>query len=877
MECNKEDAIKAVKLAERKMQNNDFTGARKLAQKAQQLFPDLENISQLLAVCEVHCSAENKLGGCEMDWYGILQIERFSYEAIIKKQYRKLGLLLHPDKNKFAGAEAAFKLIGEANAVLADQGKHFIYDMKCRALLRTGAAQSPAHQFNANLFVRKHYDAANNVQSIPQSQYISTNQHQQVQADTVCTCCTFCKAVYKFAKDSRNRLVLCQRCRRLFVASDFGIPGVHPETVRNQFVNNTELPSQVSVELASVHGGTGNLPATRFRDGKAALKPVSKAGNTADVDEASNTEKKDNEHGVEVGKEAGTMSKSGPVKSKDSESQSQAPPNTFWTHCPFCLSSFQCSRNFLDRLLRCHRCRKAFEAHEFGEDVHPESLRNQFPNHKEPPSQGPSNLASQSNGETDKVKFTRFQNGDAASKQVGISADLSGAPNSEKNDGVELGKKSVGTSKSGPVKSKYSETSRNTNKKRKNSIESVEHLKTGNRARADSKHVVIQEKTSSPSELNGGPHLCRSTMKKQNLSYIGNQNDDDDFVNPPKWLGESQLSSATQKKRKTPDPKKEKKRKNGAVDGEPSKIDRSTDSAAAVATQRKEARKENSGLLEESLPRKKSKTGEFELKANMPDNGVSNFKADVSPGPNVDVASPTKIIAVPDPQFHKFALDEDRLQSFFKVNQIWALYDPADDMPRLYAFVKKVLTPGFKLKIHWLEANPDDQSEIDWCEKELPVACGKFRLGSIEEITDHLMFSHQVQVHCAKGSGKSSFLVYPRKGETWALYKNWDIGWSSEPEKHMPYGYEFVEVLSDFVDDIGTEVAHLSKVKGFFSLFERNKQGGDVLRHVPPNELYRFSHRIPSFKMNGNESDDVPEGSFEFDPAAFPTHFDELF
>ena len=57
MECNKEEAIRARGIAEKKMHENDFVGARKIAMKAQQLFPGLENMSQLLAVCEVHCSA----------------------------------------------------------------------------------------------------------------------------------------------------------------------------------------------------------------------------------------------------------------------------------------------------------------------------------------------------------------------------------------------------------------------------------------------------------------------------------------------------------------------------------------------------------------------------------------------------------------------------------------------------------------------------------------------------------------------------------------------------------------------------------------------------------------------------------------------------
>ncbi|RVW85996.1 Pumilio-like 5 [Vitis vinifera] len=59
----------------------------------------------------------------EMDWYGILQVEQAADDAIIRKRYQKLALLLHPNKNKFVGAEAAFKLIGEENRILSDQGK----------------------------------------------------------------------------------------------------------------------------------------------------------------------------------------------------------------------------------------------------------------------------------------------------------------------------------------------------------------------------------------------------------------------------------------------------------------------------------------------------------------------------------------------------------------------------------------------------------------------------------------------------------------------------------------------------------------------------------------------------------------------------------
>ena len=40
--------------------------------------------------------------------------------------------------------------------------------------------------------------------------------------------------------------------------------------------------------------------------------------------------------------------------------------------------------------------------------------------------------------------------------------------------------------------------------------------------------------------------------------------------------------------------------------------------------------------------------------------------------------------------------------------------------------------------------------------------------------------------------------MYPRKGEVWALFKGWDIGWSSD-DNHTDFEYEVVQVVSDFM------------------------------------------------------------------------------
>lgn len=63
---------------------------------------------------------------------------------------------------------------------------------------------------------------------------------------------------------------------------------------------------------------------------------------------------------------------------------------------------------------------------------------------------------------------------------------------------------------------------------------------------------------------------------------------------------------------------------------------------------------------------------------------------------------------------------------------------------------------------------------------------------------------------------------------------------------------------------------------GFVSLFQRARLTVVGTFFVKPNELYMFSHRIPSFKMTGTEREDVPAGSFELDPYALPLNPDDI-
>ncbi|KAI4379022.1 hypothetical protein MLD38_016428 [Melastoma candidum] len=602
MECNKEEALRAKDIAETRMQKNDFSGALRIAQKAQHLFPELENITNMLAVCEVHCSAQKKVFGTEFDYYAILQVEKTVNETTLKKQFRKLALLLHPDKNKFAGAEAAFKLIGEANRVLSDRESRSSYDIKCRKSVvfhSSHAPKPPAHQ------------------QMPWS-------------------------------GARN------------------------------------------------HNGTGSKQESRPPH----FQPVVPGGD---------------------GKLYG------------SSGYPQTHRGTFWTSCSSCHLGFEYLRHFKGKSLRCQSCGAAFDAHEYC-----------------PPDYG-----------------QNFQHGQSASRTTFTTVEFS------KPDACNKGASSSST--------QFENGSQRTDGAKGTAKSSLNGSDTGQSNAATS----------------GKYPFGRSSRQKQRVFAKKNLDSRDDFLRPPKRV-----------------------KSHGATP-----VDKGYENP----------------------------------------HGKHDSKFDEAGG----------LVRCPDPEFHNF----DKLRNNFSADQIWACYDE-DGMPRYYARIKKVLSPGFRLQFVWLEPVPKSEAEHDWSSKKLPVACGYYRMGRAEETEDPFMFSHRM--NCVKLKNKSrervvQCTIYPRKGEIWAMFRNWDMSWMSDPKKYLPHRYEYVEVLSDFEEDLGVKVACLRRLLGFVSLYKRVDEGNDgkgASYQIPPNEKYRFSHRVPSFKMTGKERADVPSGSVELDPASLD--LDEL-
>lgn len=198
MECNRDEALRAKEIAEKKIASQDYDGALKFLQKALQLFPGLENTSQMSAVLDVHIAAQAKVNATETDWYGILQVDPTAEDIVIKKQYKKLALLLHPDKNKFAGAEAAFKLIGEALQVLSDKQQRSTYDSR-----------------------RKNGTKGSSTNQRSYSKQTSSHARQTAASNTFITVCPSCHTRYQYYRVYENQNLLCHQCRIPFLAREF--------------------------------------------------------------------------------------------------------------------------------------------------------------------------------------------------------------------------------------------------------------------------------------------------------------------------------------------------------------------------------------------------------------------------------------------------------------------------------------------------------------------------------------------------------------------------------------------------------------------------------------------------------------------------------
>ncbi|XP_059443865.1 uncharacterized protein LOC132175822 [Corylus avellana] len=216
-----------------------------------------------------------------------------------------------------------------------------------------------------------------------------------------------------------------------------------------------------------------------------------------------------------------------------------------------------------------------------------------------------------------------------------------------------------------------------------------------------------------------------------------------------------------------------------------------------------------------------------------------------------------------------FNFENGRRTEHFKPGQIWAAQYRANLSNFRYARVDHNSAGAVLLK--WLKPIPVSVGEKRWCDAGLPVACGSFELNP--ELNSEESWPMVPSYKCSwdHGGTDEEFEIYPREGEIWALYKDWNLdGWVYNPSYVEGCKFQLVEIIH-FSKYLGSDGACLVRVDGFKNIFERQTIGGSsVTFHIPPRNLYIFSHNVPAYRFKGGEIDKVVEGMFELDQLALP-------
>ncbi|PIN11305.1 hypothetical protein CDL12_16096 [Handroanthus impetiginosus] len=240
------EAERLLGIAEKLLRNKDYSGSRDFAILAQETEPLLEGSDQILAVAEVLLAAENKrLNNNQPDWYSILQIPQRTDEAeLIKKQYRRLALLLHPDKNKFPFADSAFGLVADSWAVLSDPAKKSVYDNEFSARFTKVDLVAMKKQQQQRKQQQQQQHREENSQKLPVRRRSRGGSGGGAAATPTTpagggvkssgnfwTACPYCYNLYEYSRVYEGCCLRCdnEKCKRAFTATEIlSMPPVVP-------------------------------------------------------------------------------------------------------------------------------------------------------------------------------------------------------------------------------------------------------------------------------------------------------------------------------------------------------------------------------------------------------------------------------------------------------------------------------------------------------------------------------------------------------------------------------------------------------------------------------------------------------------------------
>ncbi|KAG9156511.1 hypothetical protein Leryth_006507 [Lithospermum erythrorhizon] len=840
MASNKDAAAEAMVIAEEKLMEKDIRGAKTHASMAQNFYPELDGLSQLIKVIDVHIAYAKTVCG-EVDWYGVLSVDPAFDDDLIRKQFLKLSRILHPDKNKASYAEGAFKILTQAWGILSDKARRETYDQRLERLKAATTGMNGVHVY---------------ARDSSSTRYANSSSHPS-SSESFWTKCRLCRTYLEYRIGHRNQLILCLKCKAPFFAVSQPAP---PENGRKSF-----KPVSIFQHLNDYHSypSSGSVPLNV----RGNCLPTAKTG-TYSLSSHCSTDTKKFHLGLTKNPSGpansslwpssgsrmrGVRSTSGPVTSFHSASDGNHHFSRMFSPLPNSKTGETSSPSIASTehvkipphgTLRLGGPGSAFStfsgSYSTSKDIQPSSILT--PGGAET-SSGPGVSSSLPASGTTAFTSARSNDGEKTHASLFIQRESSGSATS------------LFQSKYPPqvlfdVKHDISKT-----KDKESCISTGELMK---KRQAD-EYVLLSKgrlgiANKKASGSRNSPQVNRFTNMNNNLGANRISVHGSSKSKNAGNLSQPQLRSALLQKAKSDLHKKLNEWSMTSPSLPMPKIDvkkrDSRDTAeTSDATSAKSAKKVD-GVIQNVQGSHQAQTSSVATACETMDTNTKDYVT----------------MDVPDPDFHDF--DQQRVEEMFSQGQVWALYDDDDGMPRFYALVNSVKSVRpFKIEISRLNPKTNTKTgPMDWKTSGFTKTIGDFRIGKHVMSNALSAFSHIVK---SNRLPKGIIQIYPGKGETWALYRNWSSSWNENVQEEEIHQYDIVLVLDDYNEQQGVLVAPLAKVAGFRSVFRQDDEYTRI-QAIQKEELFRFSHRVPSYTLTGEEAQNAPKGYMELDPAAMP-------
>lgn len=286
---NRAEAERWLYTANKLLSARDLHGARSFAIRARESDPTFDASELLLAVIDTLLAGESRINDHHRDWYGILQILRYTTNIDhIANQYRRLALLLDPNRNPFAFSGHAFSLVHDAWSVLSNPAKKAMYDSDLRLLTTPPVPSQPQPQLAPQYQQPPHQPLQQPPQPTPRknsrsrdstgatateptlsrqnrnpSEAGETTRQTRIAsaAETVgnisfWTLCPYCYVHYEYPKEYEDCTLRCQSCRRGFHAVVIRSPPVNE--IDSSFCTWGFFPLGFSGDSKDLNGASSN-------------------------------------------------------------------------------------------------------------------------------------------------------------------------------------------------------------------------------------------------------------------------------------------------------------------------------------------------------------------------------------------------------------------------------------------------------------------------------------------------------------------------------------------------------------------------------------------------------------------------------------------